>query len=334
MRRGLGPEAVEGEAVAREVGAQHPVEGGEDGPVGAEGAVERMAMTAGDELGAAAEEPRLRPAEELVAAAADEVGAGGEQRGEGGVIGELRRPVGAQEAAPFVHEEEQPPAPGEAGERRRARLLDEAGDPVVRGVDLEEERGLGGQRPFVVGEPGPVRRPDLHEPGAGGGEDLGDPERAADLDELAARDDHLPPGGEGREHEHERRRVVVDDQPRLGAGQRREQGAGPGVPVAAPAAREVELEVAAGVEEPGEGRGHAPGERRPAEVRVQEHAARVEHPAQRGAELRGEGRGGRSRERGHGGLQLAGAGELAAGEPFAQAGESVAELDGDPLPSV
>ncbi len=67
---------------------------------------------------------------------------------------------------------------------------------------------------------------------------------------------------------------------------------------------------------------------------MQEHAARVEHPAQRGAELRGEGRGGRSRERGHGGLQLAGAGELAAGEPLAQAGESVAELDGDPLPSV
>ena len=49
-------------------------------------------------------------------------------------------------------------------------------------------------RALVVGQPRLVGRADFAEPGARDLEDLGKPEAAADLDELAARDDHLAAG--------------------------------------------------------------------------------------------------------------------------------------------
>ena len=78
-------------------------------------------------------------------------------------------------------------------------------------------------RPLVVGQPGPVGRADLAEPRAGDLEDLGQPEAAADLDELPARDDHLAAGGQRAQGQDGRRGVVVDDGRRLGAGQPAEQ---------------------------------------------------------------------------------------------------------------
>ncbi len=69
--------------------------------------------------------------------------------------------------------------------------LGEADDPVVARVDAEQGGGLGADGALVVGQPGPVGRADLAEPGAGDLEDLGEAEAPADLDELAARDDHL-----------------------------------------------------------------------------------------------------------------------------------------------
>ena len=48
---------------------------------GAERALERVAAEPLDEIGAAGDDPGLRPAEQLVAREADEVRAGGERRG-------------------------------------------------------------------------------------------------------------------------------------------------------------------------------------------------------------------------------------------------------------
>ena len=57
---------------------------------------------------------------------------------------------------------------------------------------------------------------------AGAPDDLGDPDAAADLDELAARHDDAAAAPGEADGEGERRRVVVRDERVLGAGQRDE----------------------------------------------------------------------------------------------------------------
>ena len=109
------------------------------------------------------------------------------------------------------------------GERRRVRRLGEPGHREVRGMDAEDDAGPAvRERRLEVGGPRPVRRPDLDQLRAGPPDDLGDPDAAADLDELAARDgDAAPPAGEP-DGERQRRGVVVRDERVLGAGQRDE----------------------------------------------------------------------------------------------------------------
>ena len=80
--------------------------------------------------------------------------------------------------------------------------------PVVPG----RARRLG-----VVGQAGAVRGADLDQARAGLGDDLRDPEAAADLDELAARDDELAPARERGGGQQRRRRAVVDHERGLGA---------------------------------------------------------------------------------------------------------------------
>ena len=64
-----------------------------------------------------------------------------------------------------------------------------------------------------------IRRSDLDETRATLPHDVGDSEAAADLDELAARNDRVAPVGERVEHEHERGGAVVHDQGVFGASQ-------------------------------------------------------------------------------------------------------------------
>ena len=98
-------------------------------------------------------------------------------------------------------------------------------------------------RLLVVGEPRAVRRPDLDEPRARAREDVRDPEAVADLDQLAARDDHLAAFGESRQREENGRRVVVDHERGLGAGQVSKQRRDVILPRAAGAGGEVVLEI-------------------------------------------------------------------------------------------
>ena len=137
-------------------------------------------------------------------------------------------------------------------------------------MDLEEERRFGTDRRFVVREMGPVGRPDFGETDAGALHDRGNTERTPDLDELTPGHDHLPPEGEGVEREKDRRRAVVDDVRGLGPGQGQQlrfEGAHP----------EVELEIGVAVEGAGDGGSRDWGHRRPAEIRVEHDARRVDH---------------------------------------------------------
>ena len=86
-------------------------------------------------------------------------------------------------------------------------------------MDAQQQRGLGPDRAVVVGRARAVRRPDLAQDRARPGEDVGDAKAVPDLDQLAARDEHLASLGERRQREHDRGGVVVDDERGLRAGQ-------------------------------------------------------------------------------------------------------------------
>ena len=136
-------------------------------------------------------------------------------------------------------------------------------------------------RALVVGCARPIRRPDLDEPRTRPREHVRDAKAVADLDELAARDDHLAPFGESGEREQNRSRVVVDDERRLGTGQAPEERPEVILARAALAALEVVLEVrvaGADLHDAGE---RGLGERRATEVRVDEDAGRIQHAPQR-----------------------------------------------------
>ncbi|HEY3542839.1 MAG TPA: hypothetical protein VGK79_09865 [Gaiellaceae bacterium] len=97
----------------------------------------------------------------------------------------------------------------------------------------------------------------------------------------AARDDHLAAFRERGERQQQRGRVVVDDERRLRAGQPAQQRGGVILPGAAGAAGEVELEIGVAACGLDDLRERLLGERRPAQVRVHEHARRVEHAPER-----------------------------------------------------
>ena len=150
-------------------------------------------------------------------------------------------------------------------------------------MDLQDQGGVGGAGCAVVAEAGAVRRPDLDEAGTGLGHDLGDPEAAADLHELAPGHEHLLPPGQRGEREQHGGGVVVDDEPGVGAARLGEEV--PSVVVAGPPPAGLEAVLQVRVAAP-DVRGDAEGllaEGGTAQVRVQEHPGGVDD----GAELAG-----------------------------------------------
>ena len=254
---------------------ERPLERGERELVGAQRALERVAAQALDQIGAADDDPGLRPAEQLVAREADEVGPCGKRGSGGGLTLDLDERARAE-----VVDERQLVAARNPGELLDPRLLGEADDAEVRLVDAEQQRRVRPDRALVVGGAGAVRRPDLDEAGARAREHVRDAKAVADLDQLAARDEHLAAFGERGEREQHRRGVVVDDERRLGAGQPPEQRREVVLARAARSGREVVLQVRVS--------GRLPhvlerslGEWRPTQVRVHDHAGGVEDAAQR-----------------------------------------------------
>ena len=102
-------------------------------------------------------------------------------------------------------------------------LRDEALHRKVAAVHLHDGARSVRERALVVVDVRAVGRADFDEPRAAALHDVGDAEAAADLDQLAARDDGLPSLRERVEREHQRRRAVVDDERVLGAGELAEQ---------------------------------------------------------------------------------------------------------------
>ena len=199
-----------------EVQRERPFERGERELVGAQRALERVAPQALDEVGAADDDPGLRAAEQLVAGEADEVRAGRRARR----APTARRARSVSDAGAEVVDERQ--LVPRARQPRAPRARGCSVKPTTRKFDWctrRSTRGLGADRALVVRRARAVRRPDLDEARARAREHVGDAEAVADLDQLAARDDDLAALRERGEREQHRRRVVVDDERGLGAGQ-------------------------------------------------------------------------------------------------------------------
>ncbi len=194
--------------------------------------------------------------------------------------------------------------PGELAHLDPAREADHA---VVGRMHAQQQTGLGSERALVVGRARAIRRADLVQARARALHDLRDPEAIADLHQLPARDDDLPPARQRRERQDERSGAVVDADRGLGAGQLADQRRHMILPGAAAARGEVELEV-------GIARGYCLqvlerrlGERRPAEVGVEDDTRGVEDRSQGGLERRAHAAPHFGGERGGGGLLSAGA---------------------------
>jgi len=167
-------------------------------------------------------------------------------------------------------------APPERRELRRRHVGREAFDAVVRGVAAQQQRRVDGQRAFEVGEVHLIRRADFHESRAATREHVGQPEAAADLDELIARHDDLAAFRERVEDQQHGRRAIVHDERVFGAGRLVQQRRDACVARAARPRSEVELEIGITAGDRRHRRERGRGERGTPEVRVQQHARAVE----------------------------------------------------------
>ncbi|BDH56220.1 hypothetical protein MTP03_11590 [Tsukamurella sp. PLM1] len=236
-----------------------------------------MLREPGDEFRAAEQDPGLGTAEQFVAAGRHDVGTRRERGGGVGFTGQGG--VRGEEAAAEVHDERDVTHGAELSE---GHVGGEALDAEVAGVHLEHAPGLGADRLGVVAGVGAVRRADLAQPGARGGDEVRQPESRADLDELAAADDHLAARGERRGGEDQGGGAVVDHERLLRGGARREQrrpGCDPALAPRAGAQVQLDIGVPGGVDEGRDRRGR---QRRTAEVGVHHDAGGVEHGPQRG----------------------------------------------------
>mgnify|MGYP007112927838 CR=1 FL=1 len=82
-------------------------------------------------------------------------------------------------------------------------------------VDVLEDRAVGGgvgEGGRIVGQVRLVGGADLHQPGPALAQHVGNAETAADLQQLAAADQHLAPGAQPGQRQVDGRRIVVDNQ--------------------------------------------------------------------------------------------------------------------------
>ena len=139
-----------------EIEKQCPLERREGQLVRTQRPLQRMTPQPTDQLRPAADDPGLRPTEQLVAGEGDEVGAAGDALRHERLVRER-----SQAARAEIVEQRQPVAPRERDQLLQLRPLREPDRPEVRLVHPEEQRRPLPHRRLVVGGPRAVRRPDL-----------------------------------------------------------------------------------------------------------------------------------------------------------------------------
>jgi hypothetical protein len=164
----------------------------------------------------------------------------------------------------------------------QANAFGEAGDGVVAAMHFHQHRGARADGAVVVGGVGAVGGAHFNQLDARALHDVGNAERAADLDELTARHHDFAPVGQRVQHQQHGGGVVVDDGGGLGAGQFAQQIVDEVIAVASPARVQVEFQIGRRGQR-AHHRGHRfVGQQRPAQVGVQHGAGQVVDGAQAG----------------------------------------------------
>ena len=243
------------------------------------------------------EDTRLRAAEELIARAGDRVRARADGALQRRLAVDAERFKVEKAAAAEVLEKRQAAGMSERGKLLAARALGKADDAVVAGVDLHQRAGMLTDGGGIVRGAGLVGRADLAQRRAAGGHDLRHTKAAADLDQLAARNDDLAAGGQRREEQQHGGGVVVDDQSAFRTGQSAEEFFDMGIARAASAAFHIVFKgriVLRGVRR---GFGRASAQTGAAEIRMEYDAGCVDDRTERGRFRPAGGVGGKGAER-------------------------------------
>ena len=226
--------------------------------------------------------PGLRAAQKLVAGERHDIDARCDRLARRGLVRQSPRLEIDQRARAQVLDHRQALLAGERHQLGGGHRLGEAAHGVVRGMDLHDRRGVGTDRGGVVLEMRAVGGADLDQPAAGLLHDVGDAEGAADLDQLAARDDDLAASGQCRQHQQDGGGVVVDRGRGLGAGQAMQPGRDVVVTLAATATREIVFQRGRRAHGRNRGLDRLLGQKRAAEIGVQHGAGEIEDPPLRG----------------------------------------------------
>ena len=174
-----------------------------------------------------------------------------------------------------------------AAERAQGGVLDRRGKAlnlVVRLMDLHRGDRVEPDVVGIVAQMRTVRGADLLHPAAGSRHDVRDAKGATDLDQLAARDEHLLVRGKRGEDEQNRCGVVVDDRRGLGACEAADERLEVIVALATFPGCNIELEVGRAGKHPRDGLGGLGRQQRATQVGMQHCASEIEDAPQRRAE--------------------------------------------------
>jgi hypothetical protein len=154
--------------------------------VQSKGPHQRIGFDAPDQIGPTGDQPRLRPAEQFIAAEKYKIGPGPDPLGNARFVRQtVRREIEGCATADII-DDRNPTGPSECGEGLDRHRFGEAADAIVAGVDTQDQGGVRRDGPFVVAQPSSVGGPDFAEPGAAGGHDVRKAKAAADFNEFPA----------------------------------------------------------------------------------------------------------------------------------------------------
>ena len=224
------------------------------------------------------DEPRLRPAEHLIAAEGDDIGAEPDALGHQRLLGQAISAEIDERAATQIFHDRDLVSSSDCNQLGQTHLGDKPDDFVVARVDFEEQGGFLADGLFIVLGMGPIGAADFFEDGTALRHDLRNPKGAPDLDQLAARDDNLLSRRCGIEPQQDRRGVVVDHGGGLGTGKVQKEPLDGLLAFASLALVEIVFEVDRMHARLADGLDRCLGEERTAQIGVQHRAGGVDDP--------------------------------------------------------
>ena len=272
--------------IVAQIGEQRRFQCGDHQLIQAQSPEQRMFADSPDDFAPAGQNAGLRTAHEFVAAERDQIHSGFDARAHHRFRDALRAEIG-QAARTQIFVQRNARALAEIGQFVERGPIGEAHDGEIRAMHAQQQPRAFTDGAFVIRDGSAVRRAHFAQQSAALGHDVRDAKGLADLDQFAARDDHFPASRQRGQRQEDRGRIVVDRAGCLRPGEARQQRAGVNVAPSSRAGGDVVFEICilpgcfADVFDGGF------GQRRAAQIRVQNHAGRVDYRPQRRREQQG-----------------------------------------------